>query len=185
LTVQRRSQNVGLAIAQAIALAKTGNAKGALEVIQTAAKKLRNPHVDLLLASGRFSLNLNPPNRDEASKAFEQAYEQGQRKLLLFDLWFEAEYGRGSLERALDVATKALESVVGEEWQWHERRAHVHIAIAYRAGFKIARDSALREIDFAIVELRSAREKSASSIQQQQATQLLDQAYRLRKQVVE
>lgn len=185
LTTQRRSHTVGLAIAQAIALAKTGNAKGALEVIHAAAKKLKNPHVDLLLASGRFSLRLNPPNRDEASKAFEQAYELGQRKLLLFDLWFEAEYGRGSLERARDVASKALDSVVGDERQWHERRAHVHIALAYRAGFRIARDAALREIDLAIADFRAAKGKSESesSIQQQQTTQLLEQAQALRKQI--
>lgn len=184
LTSQKRSQTVGLAIAQAIALAKTGNAKGALELIHAAAKKLKNPHVDLLLASGRFNLKLVPPNRDEASKAFEQAYEQGQRKLLLFDLWFEAEYGRGSFEGALDVATKALESVVGDDCQWHERRAQVHVALAQRAGVRIANDTALREVDLAIVELRAAKAKSDSSIQQRQADQLLARASELRKQII-
>jgi tetratricopeptide (TPR) repeat protein len=184
LTTQRRSQTVGLAIAQAIALARTGNAKGALEVIQTAAKKLTNPHVDLLLASGRFNLKLAPPNRDEASKSFEQAYIQGQRKLLMFDLWFEAEYGRGNFEGALDVATKALDNRAGEEWQWHERRAQVHVALAYRSGFRIASDSALREIDLAISELRRAKEKSDSSIQQQQADLLLQSATTLRRQLL-
>jgi hypothetical protein len=174
---------VGLAIAQSIALARTGDAKGALEIIHAAAKKLTNPHIDLLLANGRFNLKLNPPNRDEASKSFEQAYEQGQRKLLLFDLWFEAEYGRGSFEGALDVATKALESRVGDEWQWHERRAQVHIAMAHRAGFRIAADRALREIDRAIGELRKAKEKSDSTIQQQQADLLIERAFTLRKQI--
>jgi hypothetical protein len=183
LTTQRRSQTVGLAIAQSIALARTGDAKGALEIIHAAAKKLTNPHIDLLLANGRFNLKLNPPNRDEASKSFEQAYEQGQRKLLLFDLWFEAEYGRGSFEGALDVATKALESRVGDEWQWHERRAQVHIAMAHRAGFRIAADRALREIDRAIGELRKAKEKSDSTIQQQQADLLIERAFTLRKQI--
>jgi len=184
LTTQRRSQTVGLAIAQAIALAKTGNAKGALEVIQAASKKLTNPHVDLLLASGRFNLKLVPPNRDEASRVFGQAYEQGQRKLLLFDLWFEAEYGRGSLEGARDVATKAIETQVGDDYEWHERRAQVHVALAHRSGFRHASDSALREIDLAIVELRAAKAKSDGMIQQQQANQLLARALELRKQLL-
>lgn len=183
LTSQRRSQTVGLAIAQASALARTGDAKGALEVIQAASKKLTNPHIDLLLAHGRFSLKLSPPNRDEASKSFEQAYEQGQRKLLMFDLWFEAEYGRGSFEGALEVATKALDSRVGDEWQWHERRAQVHVALARRAGFRIAADRALREIDRAISELRQAKVKSDSTIQQQQADLLIQRAFALRKQI--
>jgi hypothetical protein len=183
LTTQRRSQAVGLAIAQASALARTGDAKAALEVIRAAAKKLSNPHIDLLLAYGRFSLKLNPPNRDEASQAFEQAYEKGQRKRLMFDLWFEAEYGRSSFEAALDVAQKALESRVGEEWLWHERRAQVHIAMARRAGFSIAKDRALREIGHAIVDLRKAKEKSNSTIQRQQADLLIEQALALRKQI--
>ncbi|MDH1813007.1 AAA family ATPase [Comamonas aquatica] len=183
LTKQKRSQAVGLAIAQASALARSGDAKGALKVIQAAAKKLTNPHVDLLLANGRFSLKLNPPNRAEASQFFEQAYELGQRKLLMFDLWFEAEYGRSSFEGALDVAEKALESRVGEEWQWHERRAQVHIALAHRAGFRIASDRALREIDQAINELRKAKENSESTIQQKQTDLLIERAFALRKQI--
>lgn len=184
LTTQRRSQTVGLAIAQALALSKTGDAKGALEVIQSASRKLTNPHIDLLLANGRFNLKLVPPNRNEASKSFEQAYKQGQRKLLMFDLWFEAEYGRGSFNDALDVATKALDSQVGDEWQWHERRAQVHVALAHRSGFRTASDSALREIDLAVAELRTAKAKSDSSIRQQLTDQLLERAAELRKQIV-
>lgn len=183
LTTQRRSQTVGLAIAQSSALARTGDAKGALEIIQNAAKKLSNPHIDLLLAKGRFSLKLNPPNREEASKSFEQAYVQGQRKLLLFDLWFEVEYGRSNFEGALEVAAKALENRVGDGWQWHERRAQMHVALARRAGFRIAADRALRELNLAIFELRKAKEQSSSTIQQQQADLLIEQAFALRKQI--
>lgn len=101
----------------------------------------------------------------------------------MFDLWFDAEYGRGSFEGALGVAAKALDNRAGEEWQWHERRAQVHIALAHRAGFRIAADRALREIDKALVELRKAKENSYSTIQQQQADLLLERAVALRKQI--
>lgn len=185
LSTQRRSGIVGIAIAQAIALVKSGNAKAALEVIQAASKKLTNPNVDLLLASGRFNLKLSPPNRDEACQAFERSYQLGQRKLLLFDLWFEAEYGRGSLEDAGDVATKAMESQVGDDYRWFERRAQVHIALAYRSRSMISRDSAVREVDLAIDDLRSAKKSSDSSIQRGQVEQMLDQAFQLRRQLVE
>src|SRR5690606_19403981 len=91
------------------------------------------PHVDLLLGIGRFSLKLNPPDWNQASKAFEEAYTLGQRKQLLFALWFEAEYGRGSYDTAIDVATKAIEHEVGDECNWYERRAQVHVVLARRS----------------------------------------------------
>jgi len=185
LSTQKRSGVVGLAIDQAIALAKTGDSKGALEVIRAAAKKLTNPHVDLLLASGRFNLKLSPPNRDEACQMFERAYQLGQRKLLLFDLWFEAEYGRGSFEAARDVVTKALESQVGDEFRWFERRAQVHVALAYRSRSLISKDSAIREVDLAIDDLRAAKTQSDGAIQRKQVEQLLEQAFTLRRQFVE
>ena len=185
LSTQKRSGMVGLAIAQATALAKTGNSKGALEVIQNAAKKLKNPHVDLQLANGRFNLKLSPPNRDEACQAFEQAYQLGQRKLLLFDLWFEAEYGRGSLESAREVVTKAIDSQVGDESRWFQRRAQVHIALAYRSRSTISNDSAIREVDLAIGDLRAAKNQSDGSIQRRQVEQLLEQALKLRRQFTE
>lgn len=185
LSTQKRSGIVGLAIAQAVALTKIDNSKGALELIQATAKKLTNPHVDLLLADGRFNLKLSPPNRDGACQAFERAYQLGQRKLLLFDLWFEAEYGRGSLEAARDVVTKAIESQVGDERRWFERRAQVHIALAYRSRSMISKDSAIREVDLAISDLRAAKNQSDGLIQRRQIEQLLDQAVNLRRQFVE
>jgi len=106
LSLQKRSGIVGLAIAQAIAHLKNGDPKGALEAVTAASKQLSKPNPDLLLAVGRFSLKLDPPNRDQASKAFAEAYALGQRKQLLFDLWFDAEYGRSSLESALEVGDK-------------------------------------------------------------------------------
>jgi len=88
LTTQWRSQKVVLAIAQPRALARTGDAIGAPETIQAAAKKRTNPRIDLLLAKGRLNLKLNLPNSDEAAslvgvnhKSFEQANGRGQCKL--------------------------------------------------------------------------------------------------------
>jgi hypothetical protein len=135
----------------------------------------------LLLALGRFNLNLDPPNRDQASKAFSESYLLGQRKQLLFDLWFEAEYGRGSLESTLEVTAKAIEHQVGEAHRWFERSAQSHIALARRAGTKISIDSAVREVDLAIADLRKAKEHCKGDIQYRQMDTLLAQAQDLRR----
>ena len=180
MSIQKRSGIVGLAIAQAIALLKGGNPKAALDAVTSASKRLSKPNSDLLLAIGRFSLKLAPPDRDQASKTFAEAYLLGQRKQLLFDLWFEAEYGRGNLDSALDVKMKALDHQVGDARLWYERSAQVHIALAQRSGTKASKNSAVREVDYAIADLRRAKELSSGEIQLRQMHILLDQAQKMR-----
>lgn len=183
LGLQKRTNIVGLAISQAIALQSKGDAKGALETVLSASKQLSRPNADLLLALGRFSLKLDQPNREQASRAFTEAYDLGQRKQLLFDLWFEAEYGRGDLNEALEVTSKALQHQVGAAYQWHERRAQVHVARAQRSGAKVSKDTAIREVDSAIENLRLARNFANGDIQLRKMNTLLLQAQQLRYQL--
>ena len=180
ISSQKRSGIVGLAIAQASALLKENNPKAALEAVLSASKRLSKPNADLLLAIGRFNLKLIPPNRDYASKVFDEAYLLGQRKQLLFDLWFEAEYGRGSLETALEVTAKAVEHQIGDVHYWFERSAQTHIALAHRSGTKISKDSAIREVDLAIFDLHKAKESCVGAIQNHQMDILINQAHALR-----
>jgi hypothetical protein len=183
LGIQKRSNIVGLAISQAMAFLKANDAKSALETVVAASKKQRKPHPDLLLAIGRFSIKLSPPNYAEASKAFEQSYTLGQRKPLLFDLWFEAEYSRGALEPALLVATTAIEDATLDQFQWYERRAQVRVALAQRARSRFSSDAAVREVDYATNDLRSAKEASVGAIQMRRIEYLIEQAVSLRAQL--
>jgi len=180
LGLQKRSGIVGLAISQAIALLAKGDAKAALGTVVAASRQLSRPNADLLLAVGRFSLKLDQPNREQASKNFAEAYELGQRKQLLFDLWFDAEYGRGNFDEALEVTAKAIDNEVGDAYRWHERRAQVHVARAQRSGAKVSTDTAIREVDNAIDNLRKARTLSNGDIQYRQMDTLLAQALTLR-----
>lgn len=181
LSLQKRSGIVGQAIAQAIAHAKNGDPKAALEAVTAASKQLSKPNADLLLAVGRFCLKLDNPNREQASKVFAEAYSLGQRKKLLFDLWFDAEYGRGSLSAAMEVTTKAIDHAVGDEFRWYERRAQVHIALARRSNSRVTIDFALRELDHAIEDLRKARSLSNGDIQYRRMDTLLGQAQLLKQ----
>lgn len=180
LGLQKRSGIVGQAISQAIALHAKGEPKRALETVNAAAKKLSRPNADLLLAVGRFSLKLDQPNREQASKCFSDAYELGQRKQLLFDLWFEAEYGRGNLDVSLEVTAKAIDNDIGDAYRWYERRAQIHMARAQRSKATVSSDTVIREIDNAIENLRNAQNLSGGDNQYGQMETLLSQALAIR-----
>lgn len=184
LGLQKRKGIVGLAITQAIALWKGGDPKQALEVLNAASKKLTKPHADLQLAVGRFNLKLNPPNWERASEAFEESYALGQRKQLLFDLWFEAEYCRGGLDSAQEVITKAIDHDVGDICRWFERRAQVHVARAQKTRSSISADFALREIELAMSDLTTAKDRSNNDFQFRQLDHLLTQAIKFREQLL-
>ncbi|MDN3923228.1 ATP-binding protein [Roseateles violae] len=183
LSIQKRSGIVGLAIAQAIAFLKEDDPKAALEAVVSADKQLTKPNADLLLAIGRFSLKQRPPLRDQASKAFTESYVLGQRKQLLFELWFEAEYGRGSLESALEVTKKAIDHDVGDVYRWYEKSAQIHVALARRSDSRVSIDSAIREVDLAVSDLRRAKDLCSGDLQYRQMDQLLGQAMSLRSQL--
>jgi tetratricopeptide (TPR) repeat protein len=182
LGLQKRSGIVGLAISEAMARLKSGDSKGALDVILAASKKISRPHPDLLLAAGRFNLKIANPNYEEAKKAFEQAFELGQRKPLLFELWFEAEFGRGAFDDALQISTRALSHEL-DQARWYERRAEVRVALAHRARSRFSNDAAIREIDAALDDLRSAKNASVGEIHKKRFENLIRQAGALRNQL--
>lgn len=174
--MQKRSDIVGQAIYQAAAIQKQGDSKGALDTILSAAKKLNRSHPDLLLAVGRFSLKLDPPDLDQASKAFNESYGLGQRKQLLFDMWFDTDFQRNDYDAAIEVATKAIEHEVGSVSRWHERRAQVYIALARRSNWRTSVDAAIRETEKAIEDLKRAKYLSEGQFQTERLAILLRQA---------
>jgi hypothetical protein len=180
LGIQKRSGIVGLAISEAIAMQRNGNAKGAVETIRAASKKLTNPHPDLLLALGRFSLKLDSPHLEDAHSSFEQAFALGQRKPILFDLWFETEVARGSFSEAAEVATIAMEHGLDRSG-WYERRAEANVALATRSSLRISSDSAIRHLGIAINDLREAGKQTNGEIRSRRVAVLIRQAEALKR----
>jgi hypothetical protein len=179
LSIQKRSSIVGLAISDAIAMQRKGDAKGAVDVIRAASRKLSNPHPDLLLALGRFLLKLQNPNLEDARQSFEQSYNLGQRKPLLFDLWFETEVARGSYEQAANVATIAMDHGLDRS-NWFERRAETNVALATRAHSSISSDSAIRYLGQAIADLQEAAKAVTGEIRSRRIQLLIRQTSALR-----
>jgi putative transcriptional regulator len=173
-SINRRDGIVGLAINQANASYKNGDSVGALKVVVEASKKLNRPHMDLLLAVGRFCLLIPQPDREMASTSFKEAYDLGQRKPLLFNLWFESEVGRGMLYGALDVAGFAIECNGANIGTWYEHRASVHIALAKRPGVEFSRDSAIREYKMAVKDLMEAKKYLSGSARHHKINRLVN-----------
>ncbi|QIE87109.1 RNA-binding domain-containing protein [Pseudomonas nitroreducens] len=176
LGLQKRSSIVGLAINQANALLRSEGCRSALATIAAAQKKSKIPHPDLLLASGRFKLKLSPPAYDDARKDLEQAYNLGSRKPLLYDLWFEAEYGRGSLEDSIEVATYAINDNITNDPRWYERRAQVRFSLANRAKMTSSIPTARRELESAIKDLKEAKKRTNGELQLGRINSILKQA---------
>lgn len=175
LSLAKRSSLVGLAINQANALLDSQGSKAALDTIVAAQKRSRNPHPDLMLASGRFKLKLSPPAFDDASKDLETAYSLGSRKPLLYELWFEAVYGSGSLEAAKDVVDYALSDEIPTPNKWYERRAQVHVALANRARQTSYSPTTLSHLDAAAKDLNLARKHTSGPLQIERIKNILSQ----------
>lgn len=182
LSLTKRLDKVGLAISQAMAKIKAGDPKSALDSVVAAAKQLSKPHPDLLLMSGRCHLVQNPPNYNAASKDLEQSFTLGQRKTLLFPLWFQAEYGRGDLDATIELIDKALRQPDVEPMEWFEKRAQIRIERARRRASAISPDSFYREIDEAIRDLKSAIRSTRVISDSQRIARLISQSFVLKAQ---
>jgi len=183
ISMNKRSGIVGQAISHATALLNSGDPSGAVKAISDAQKKLSTPHPDLLLAEGRFNLNLEPPYHDNASKAFSAAYKLGQRKKILFDLWFETEMARNSLEQAIEIARGALDLQIGDSCDWHEALARAYVSLAQKASANKSTDASVRHAEAAIESLEQASKAAKGEIRQRRVNRLLAQARNLRSQL--
>lgn len=180
ISINRRLDKVGLAISQAMAKIKQGDPKAALDTVIAASKQLSKPHPDLLLMSGRCNLVQLPPNFNAASKDFEQSFNLGQRKVLLFTLWFQAEYGRGDLDATIVAINKALDQPGIEPQEWLEKRAQVRVERARRRASATSLDSFYRELDDAVRDLRSALKHTRSTTESNRIERLISQSYALK-----
>lgn len=116
------TRKVGLAINQAIALIRDGRISEAIETVDQQLRFLsENP--DLLLMKARCLASLEKPEHERVRGLLCQSYASGQRKELLYDLWFKAESGLNSANGIIEVSQKALEIHDFDRKSWLERMA--------------------------------------------------------------
>ncbi|TSK07492.1 MAG: hypothetical protein FPO08_12910 [Geobacter sp.] len=114
---------VGKAIYQGNALMRAGDLNSAIKTIDVLLQKdkyKKNP--DLLLAKGRYSLELDRPDLNSARNLFQKAYACGLRKEILFHLWYRAESLAKHHPGIIEVCTYAIENELSDA-KWYFRRA--------------------------------------------------------------
>lgn len=120
---------VDAAISQARALVRDNNIEDAIETIKKALDERRN-HPDLLLELGRDLYDLYSIKREsnllsESRNFFKKSYDAGQRKEILFTLWFEADLTAKDFTSAIDIASLVLQQQDINLVEWLKKRASV------------------------------------------------------------
>jgi tetratricopeptide (TPR) repeat protein len=125
-------RKIGNVVSQTIALMTAGQFDKAIETVEAAlASAPNNP--DLLLLKARCLTKLDA---GKATEVYAAAFKSGQRKPLLFDLWYRTLSERGDFVTAVDVANLALDGGLDRpHWLPLRARANVNIgAMRYREG---------------------------------------------------
>lgn len=118
-------QQVGKVVNQTIALMRENDYEAAIKTVNSALDIMKkNP--DLLLLKGRCLLEKNP---SEAANSFEFAFRNGQRKPLLFEMWYKAYESQSQYAMASEIATLAIENKQDLS-MWLPKRAEVNIQAA-------------------------------------------------------
>lgn len=131
--IPKRSGEIGRAIRQALALAKEEQWKDAHATVDALLNRTAfKNHPDLLLLRARVCKSEG--NLDRARNVLKQAYDQGCRKSLLFEIWFEAETASNHYQGMLDVCELVLldanDRDVEGKWTYRRAESIVRRAIA-------------------------------------------------------
>lgn len=160
--ITRRS--VGAAITQAVALLKDDNHEDAIETIEAALREYKN-NPDLLLTRGRCLLACFNSSREGkyltmARRSFNKAHDYGQRREMLYDLWYESEMTADHPQGAIDVCTLAIQDGLSSDSKWLRRRAeaHAHLSVAMQQSFNI--DAAITNTHSCLTDLSKAMSRS-------------------------
>lgn len=111
-------RSVAAAINQAMAQMAEGLFEDALKTIDEVNERLGGGNSDLLSVRARVLGKMPGTALTAVRKAFEDAYDAGQRKDVFFDHWFKAEIACASFDRAIEVADRALRGEAGTDVHW-------------------------------------------------------------------
>ncbi|RXT63914.1 AlbA family DNA-binding domain-containing protein [Pseudomonas syringae] len=134
-TSQNTQIAVGEAIRQSLALLKANDFPNARATIKSLLRKQQyknNP--DLLLALAQIDSFDPSAEINSVRSAFKDAYLHGQRKELLFDLWFQVEARVGNRSELVDVCRLAIVDGRLNSSKWLRRSAEAKLLLSYSVG---------------------------------------------------
>lgn len=126
-----KREEVAKAIAQCNALIRQQNFLDAEKTIKNVLRRdryARNP--DLLLMLGKVSYFDPGATAADAKRKFSDAFHAGQRKELLFDLWFDTEKIDGSAAGAMEVCDFAILDGKHTTTLWYRRAAETRLDLS-------------------------------------------------------
>lgn len=128
--IRRENPLIGAAISQAIAQLKRSEPDRAIETIKSIEDKFPK-HPDLLAMKARCFLAKSTPDYDSARELAREAYKAGNRKPILFEIWYDAELNAHHHNGAVEAADCALRVKDCPTPDWLVRRAAAlwHLAV--------------------------------------------------------
>jgi hypothetical protein len=130
------SRRVGAAITQANSLMLAGKIDLAIDTMDSALREVKeNP--DLVLMRARYLLekykstgNQETQYLSMARRGFAKAEGLGQRREMLYHLWYEAEVVAKDLSGAIEVANIAIKKDIPAKAEWLRKRAEAHLRMS-------------------------------------------------------
>ncbi|MEF9388461.1 ATP-binding protein [Ralstonia solanacearum species complex bacterium KE056] len=154
-------KKIGFVVKQAIALISANRNDDAIKTVEAALKAMPD-HPDLLMLKGRCLREASP---SEAVIALNAAFKRGQRKPLLFDMWYQALSSQGQFAAAVDVANLAIDGGLNRS-TWLPLRAHALVQIGLVRHRDGSAEAAVDMLQKAAVDLSAAITANSSSAKQ-------------------
>lgn len=157
-------RSVAAAINQAIAQIAEGNPDRAIKTVDEVNARLGNRNADLLSVRARALAAMPNTSAGDVRRAFEQAYDAGQRKDVFFDHWFKTEISSTNYDGAIAVIDRALKSDAGDSVYWLSRRIETRALAVQRHRTNDAEHAAI-QVRSALLDIESLRDAAIAANQ--------------------
>jgi len=155
IKTQKNNQIVAGAITEALAFLRASDVPSALKTVAAAQRKTRY-HVDLYVLQARCFISAMPKRASEARVAARKAFHGGNRKPLLFGVWYDAETSLKHWVGAADVCDLALASAMDSPEDWLLKRAAAHFQLGSQQQTARSQELALRSFSRAADDISTA-----------------------------
>jgi len=130
----KRIDAADAAITQARAMIREDNYQDAIATLKSTLGELKDhPYLLLELARRLFEIYQQKPDLNvlnEARSYFKQSYIAGQRREILYVLWYETENAAKDFNNAIEIASLALQQGNFNQIEWLKRRASVRAQLS-------------------------------------------------------
>jgi hypothetical protein len=126
-------RSVAMSINQAMAQIADERPEDALKTVDEVNQLLGGKNADLLSVKARALAAIENQSPRAIRKAFEMAYDAGQRKEVFFDCWYRAEVKEANWDGAIQVIDRALEGhQIEKPGFWIMKRVNARFEAAFR-----------------------------------------------------